>query len=317
MPRGRHLAIAGAALVAGAFEAAHQLAWAGRVDVAPIAFAIVEVAIMLELLTIAYARRRSFVLSFALAIGLGIATRVAAWLVTRELGAAIAIQLGAFDGITALGLWAVAIVIPSAVRDANARELEAEKLRTAAELATLRANLQPHFLLNTLSTVSGLVTEDPREARNLVGALGDLLRDSLENGDEMQTLADEIAWLQRYAKILEIRHRGSLAFRWDIADGARGVKIPRLILQPLLENAVKHGALRRRDGGEVHVCAELAGARVRCIVEDNGPGPIARRDGGRGLELVTRRLELGYLGAASFKLETDAGRTRSIVEVPA
>ena len=129
--------------------------------------------------------------------------------------------------------------------------------------------------------------------------------------------------MRRYAEILETRHRGALRFRWDIADGARLVRVPRLLLQPLLENAVKHGALRRRGGGEVSVstCIEdepSSGPRVRCVVEDNGPGPgdRAARPGAKGIELVTRRLALKYEGAARFRPEADGGYTRSIVEIP-
>jgi LytS/YehU family sensor histidine kinase len=270
-----------------------------------------------------------FALSSVLAIGSGIAGSFAAWLIQRSLGvpalgrmglpsAAITAQSGAFDGLVGLGLWAVAIVIPHTVREANARALEAARLHTAAELARLRANLQPHFLFNTLSTIAGLVAEDPHAARELIGALGDLLRDSLEDGDDMQTVDDEVAWLRRYAAILEIRHRGTLTFHWDVAQPARGVRIPRLLLQPLLENAVKHGALRRREGGEVSVRAAVDGTRLTCIVEDNGPGPVASepRDGARGIELVERRLEIEYVGAAAFRLEADGSHTRSIVELP-
>ena len=336
MAKTRQLAIVGAALVAGAFEAAHGLAWQGRLAWWPIAFEIAGIIVELELLTAMFehglARRRSvawsFALSSALGVGSGIATSFAAWLVQRSLGvpalgnmglpsAAITAQLGAFDGVVGLGLWAVAIVIPHTVREANVRAGEAARLRVAAELAQLRANLQPHFLFNTLSTIAGLVSEDPRAARELIGALGELLRDSLEHGDHMQTIDDEVAWLQRYAAILEIRHRGNLTFRWDITPAAKDVRIPRLLLQPLLENAVKHGALRRRHGGEVSVRAAVDGSRLTCIVEDNGPGPAAEpRDGARGLELVARRLELEYVGAAAFRLEADGLRTRSIVELP-
>jgi hypothetical protein len=319
----RHAAMLGAALVAGAFEAAHTLAWQGRVAPWPIAFMVAGMLVELELLTVVFdhgvARRRSagwsFALSSSLAIGTGIAGSFVALLLQRWLGLplfggspAIAAQLGAFNGLEGLGLWAVAIVMPRAV--------DADRLRTAAELARLRANLQPHFLFNTLNTIAGLVTEDPRAARELTGVLGELLRDSLEDGDELRTVDDEIAWLRRYAEILEIRHRGSLTFTWDIAPPARGVRIPRLLLQPLVENAVKHGALRRRDGGEVSVRAAIEGSRLTCVVEDNGPGPGAPRDGARGIELVTRRLELEYLGAAAFRLEADGAHTRSIVELP-
>ena len=315
--------------------AAHALAWEGRVHAWPLAVTVGEMLVELEVLTAVFrhgvARRRSaawsFALSSVLAIGLAVAASCSAWWIQRSLGLpllggmstmrlSIAAQLGAFDGLVALGLWALAILIPFAVP----RAVEAEQLRTAAELARLRANLQPHFLLNTLNTVAGLVAEDPREARNLIGALGDLLRDSLVDGGELQTIDDEVAWLKRYAAILEIRHRGSLAFRWDIAEAARDVRIPRLLLQPLLENAVKHGALRRRGGGEVSIRAALdhSAARLTCVIEDNGPGPAAGgpREGGRGLALVTRRLELEYVGAAAFRLEADRGRTRSIVELP-
>jgi LytS/YehU family sensor histidine kinase len=212
-------------------------------------------------------------------------------------------------------------VFPFAVRDANARAREADRLRTAAELARLRAHLQPHFLLNTLNTVSGLVSQDPEEARRLVGALGDLLRDSVEEADEMQTLEAEVSWLRRYAEILETRHRGALTFRWEIDEETHAVKVPRLLLQPLLENAVKHGALRRRGGGEVIVTTRIDGAsegRLCCVVEDNGPGPGERgaRPGAMGIQLVTRRLALRYAGSASFRLEANGGRTRSIVEIP-
>jgi LytS/YehU family sensor histidine kinase len=226
--------------------------------------------------------------------------------------------MGVASGVAGLGLFAIAVALPFAVTGAR----EAERLRAAAELSRLRANLQPHFLFNTLSTVSGLVDEDPREARRLIGALADLLRDSLVESDDMRTLGDEIAWLRHYAAILETRHRGSISFRWDIDDAACAVRVPRLLLQPLVENAVKHGALRRAEGGEVAVRTTLSkspGARVTCIVEDNGPGlqPGAPRPGAMGLDLVTRRLALRYGKDAEFRLESEGGRTRSIVALPA
>jgi LytS/YehU family sensor histidine kinase len=229
----------------------------------------------------------------------------------------VAARMGAASGVLGLGLFAMAVALPFAASGAR----EAERLRSAAELARLRANLQPHFLFNTLSTVSALVGEDPREARRLIAALGDLLRDSLVESEDRQTLGDEIAWLQSYADILETRHRGSISFRWEIDEATRDVLVPRLLLQPLVENAVKHGALRRPEGGEVAVRAGLdpqAPGRVRCVVEDNGPGPQAgkRRSGALGLELVTRRLALEYGRAAAFRLERDQGWTRSVVDIP-
>ena len=145
-------------------------------------------------------------------------------------------------------------------------------------MASLRSKLEPHFLLNTLNAIAGLVTQEPRKARRLIGCLGDLLRDSTRDQEEMQPLCTEITWLQRYAEILTSRHGDVLHFSWDIEDQTCAVLVPRLLLQPLVENAVKHGALRRGQGGEVTVSAhleQLAGPgdqRLVCIVADNGPG---------------------------------------------
>lgn len=236
---------------------------------------------------------------------------------------------GLFHGVMHYGLWTLAFVFPFAADDARVRaleaetlRLEAEKLRTAAELARLRAHLEPHFLLNTLNAIAGLVTDDPREARRLLVCLGDLLRDSLRDEDEMQSLDDQMTWLRRYAEILEARHAGSLVFKWEIAGEARAVRLPRLLLQPLVENAVKHGALKRPGGGEVVVRASLVGepgaVRVVCMVEDNGPGMPAKptRSGAFGLHAVRRRLELRYAGRAELRLESTVEGTRSVVDVP-
>lgn len=321
-------ATAGALVVAAAFEAAHLLAFAGRIEVAPIAHT--AALVLVELIALTWGHRAlvqrgwsgaaCFAACGALAVLIGVVMALARFGLSSRVG--VALQLGAFDGIFAVGLWAVAIFGPRAVSDANACDHEASQLRIAAELARLRANLQPHFLLNTLTTIASLVVEDPRGARELLGALGDLMRDSFEDAEEMQTLDREIAWLHRYAEILEMRHRGSLEFHWEIAPETRALRVPRQLLQPLVENAVKHGALCRREGGEVVVRTHLdgpGGGVLRCIVEDNGPGPVGRegREGAMGLALVQRRLALKYDGAASFRLENDGGRTRCIVDLPA
>src|SRR6201999_1183996 len=123
-----------------------------------------------------------------------------------------------------------------------------------------------------------------------------LLRDAVQDNGEMQRLDEQIAWLRRYAQILEARHHGSLRFRWDIAPDCEAKLLPRLLLQPLVENAVKHGALRRAEGaGEVAVSARRTPeCTLVCTVEDNGPGmdDADIRAGAFGLQAVRRRLEL-------------------------
>jgi signal transduction histidine kinase len=230
-----------------------------------------------------------------------------------------ALRVGFAMGLTNFGLWALAFIFPFALEDARFRALEAQQLRTAAELARLRSHLEPHFLLNTLNAIAGLVTEDPRAARRLLASLGDLMRDSLRDAGEMQTLGEQIDWLRHYARILEERHAGHLAFQWEVGAGTRGALLPRLLLQPLVENAVKHGALARKNGGRIQVRAEVVDAKkLVCTVEDNGLGmPDGKtRPGAFGLHSVRRRLALQYAERASFRLESSPSGTRSIVEIP-
>jgi signal transduction histidine kinase len=234
-------------------------------------------------------------------------------------GSADALRVGFAMGLTSFSVWALAFVFPYALEHARVRKLEADKLRTQAELAQLRAHLEPHFLLNTLNAIAGLVTEDPRKSRQLLGTLGDLLRDSATPDGEMQTLDEQIDWLRRYAQILEARHAGQLAFQWQVGWGTRKALLPRLLLQPLVENAVKHGALMRTGGGAVTVRTEVAdGPKLICTIEDNGPGVgrQAIRAGAFGLLSVRRRLALRYSEAAMLRLESSPSGTRSVVELP-
>jgi signal transduction histidine kinase len=334
--RSRIFALGAASLVPAAIDASRALGQGNPLDASSMALTTVEVVVLLTTLSgvfdLAMKRRmtaaRCFLLAAGVAIAVAVAETSAAAAIARTLdlslvptphrSAAVVLRMGVASGVAGLGLFAMAVALPFAVSGAQ----EAERLRSAAELARLRANLQPHFLFNTLSTISGLVDEEPREARRLIGSLADLLRDSLVEVDDMRTLADEIAWLRHYAAILETRHRGSISFRWDIDEATCGVRVPRLILQPLVENAVLHGALRRREGGEVAIRTTLSPdprGRVTCIVEDNGPGPPpgGLRAGAMGLGLVSRRLALRYGSGAEFRLESDGVRTRSIVALPA
>jgi signal transduction histidine kinase len=230
-----------------------------------------------------------------------------------------ALRIGFAMGFHNFGLWALAFVFPFALEDARFHALEAQQLRTAAELSRLRSHLEPHFLLNTLCAIAGLVTEDPRAARRLLASLGDLLRDSLRDQAEMQTLGEQIDWLRHYAQILEERHAGHLAFHWEVGAETRAARLPRLLLQPLVENAVTHGALARKNGGRIEVRTEVVDAKkLVCTVEDNGLGMagLKARPGAFGLSSVRRRLELQYADRASLRLESSASGTRSIVEIP-
>jgi hypothetical protein len=222
---------------------------------------------------------------------------------------------GVVVGFGVAGLWLLVFRLPVFIERARLRDMETESLRSEAELSRMRAHLHPHFFLNTLNAIAGLVTEDPVEARRLIAALGDLVHDALEDGEELRPFAAEVAWLRRYAEILEIRHRGLLSLRWELAEETLTVLVPRLLLQPLIENAVNHGVLRRRHGGSVMVRSEVVTGRgSRFVIEDNGPGFGGELVEGLGIDLVRRRLAMLCPGSSLRFEPTDTG-TRATVEI--
>jgi LytS/YehU family sensor histidine kinase len=217
------------------------------------------------------------------------------------------------------GFWVMASIFPFAAEDARFNRLESARIRAAAELSQLRAHLEPHFMLNTLNAIAGLVTEDPKKSRRLLAALGDLLREAVREGQSDYTVEEELGWLRRYAELLEARHEDTLSFEWQMDEDVRAAVIPRLLLQPLVENAVKHGALKRDGDGKVTIAAsrveEGGQPWLRCAVTDNGPGLGEPRTGSKGLSLVRAQLRLrephGHL-----RLDSTKEGTRAVVLVP-
>lgn len=221
------------------------------------------------------------------------------------------IPTGLFIGL----FWALIFLLPSIVRDANLRSVAAEAIRREAELAQLRTSLQPHFLLNTLHVISALTVDEPLVARRLLAALGDLLRDALESAPELRPLSTDIAWLRSYTDILAVRHGAKLRFEWDIQPDATSVRLPKLLLQPLLENAVNHGALHRAHAGTVTVRAGLSHTGLQLVVEDNGPGIAPGTADGLGLRIVRQRVALAHPDAR-LDVQSSPQGTRAIITIP-
>jgi LytS/YehU family sensor histidine kinase len=262
-----------------------------------------------------------------LALGSDLAER-RNWSVRLKAGAAVGVsllcgvlikplhQLGGPDwpvsfslSLGVLMLWLMLSYFPLQVSLARARALAAESEQRKADLERLRSHLHPHFLLNTLNAVAGLLTADPRQARQLLIALGDLLRDALEDQDGLRPLAEEVAWLQRYAQIFEIRHGDAVHFTWEISPDTTSAMLPRLLLQPLLENAIEHGALRR-PGGSVKLSSQRRGNDVIVVISDDGPGmpsDASASKTGLGLRLVRDRLQLAHPRATMAIDSTSAG----------
>jgi two-component system LytT family sensor kinase len=190
-----------------------------------------------------------------------------------------------------------------------------------AKLSALNAQLNPHFLFNTLHAVSSLVERDPRGVRRMIARLSELLRYTLDGGtDEEVVLVQEIAFLERYLEIMQIRFQGQLEIDIQLGDDARDALVPSLILQPLVENAVKHGVDKISAAGKIKIAARREVDRLVLTVSDNGPGPakIAKLDdAGVGLANIRQRLEQLYGSDAGLTLaESPNGGTVAQITMP-
>ena len=186
-----------------------------------------------------------------------------------------------------------------------AAELRMERIErsaTEARLNALRLQLDPHFLFNTLNTISAQVQSEPRLARQMIEHLGDLLRLSLDpNSRNEITLADELAFLDLYLSIQAIRFGAKLRVTQDIAADVRHAAVPSLMLQPLVENAIRHGISRRAAGGAVTIAARRAGSDLIVTVRDDGVGLAPHTVDGLGLRLTRERIA-GFHAAGSTSL---------------
>lgn len=195
-------------------------------------------------------------------------------------------------------------------------ELQASQLKAQlaeAQLQALKMQLHPHFLFNTLHSISSLLSRDTEAARRMIARLGDFLRLTLENsGAQEVTLRDELDFLRCYLDIEGIRFYDRLTVRMEIEPQTLSVRVPNLILQPIVENAIRHGIAPRSVPGLIEIKAARSNERLRLEVRDNGPGlPLelgANRTGRRGIGLSNTRDRLRQLyGAqASFELANDA-----------
>lgn len=174
-----------------------------------------------------------------------------------------------------------------------------------ARLNALRMQLDPHFLFNALNTISSHVERDPRLTRSMIEHLGDLLRMSLETKDRQEVpLAEELAFLDHYLEIQKIRFGEQLEVVIDVAPEVRYASVPSLFLQPLVENAIRHGISRRATGGTVTVTAQKIGENLSIRVEDDGaglpPSWSLERSAGLGLSVTRERLAGLYPDENSF-----------------
>jgi len=210
-------------------------------------------------------------------------------------------------------------------RRLRAREVHSARLGeslAAARLEALKMQIQPHFLFNTLHTISELVHEDPDAAERMIVRLADLLRLTVDNAQTHEvTLSQEVAFLDAYLEIQRTRFQDRLQVEVSMGPGTEEARVPNLVLQPLVENAIRHGAASLGGLGRITVRSERRGGRLRMEVHDNGPGPHpAPRPGGRqgvGVRNTRERLEQMYGPGGRLELtHCPVGGTVAAVEIP-
>jgi two-component system LytT family sensor kinase len=198
----------------------------------------------------------------------------------------------------------------SQARAINAAHLEARLAE--ARLKALEAQLHPHFLFNTLHAISTLVHTQPDAADRMISRLSDLLRITFSHsGAARVPLHEELEFLQKYLEIEQTRFRDRLTVGYEIDPDTLDAEVPRLILQPIVENAIKHGVAPRSGPGTVRISARREGEELRLEVRDNGiglsGGARARLNDGVGLSNTRARLECLYGGAHTLEF-SDAGQ---------
>ena len=193
------------------------------------------------------------------------------------------------------------------------RRDEQENSLRDAEMATLRAQINPHFLFNAFNALNAIIPASARDARSTLLNLADIFRYSLDGRRQFVPLEEEMGIVEAYLQIERLRLGKRLKTRIDMENSVRFRRVPALSIQPLVENAVKHGISRKAEGGEVSVRACQEGSGLRVEVVDNGPGfdPNALPERGHGLRSVERRLQLCFAGAAEFLVQS--GRSGSTV----
>lgn len=218
---------------------------------------------------------------------------------------------------TAIGL---TIAATSWRRERDRERREAALLLQArdAELGAIRTQLQPHFVMNALNSVLALIDQDPSKARTMVVRLADVMREVFDRADHPTVpLSRELELLRAYLDVEQIRFATRLAVTFDIDANATDIDVPALLLQPIVENAVKHGIAPYPAGGRVQITARRAGTRLLLTVRDTGQDPPTESTGtGRGLELTRRRLNTAYGDQAALTLNHDAGGTEARIDMP-
>lgn len=234
----------------------------------------------------------------------------------------IVVYIGVFFGILASVTFVLFERIERLNMEVKQRQLdqmESEKRQIEAQLKLLQAQIEPHFLFNTLANVGSLIDADAPLAKKLLERLNDWLRVALLRArSDHTTLGDELDMLENYLQILHIRFGDRLRWQIEADEATRCVKFPPMLLQPLVENAVRHGIEPKLGGGEISIRADIKNAQLHIAVSDSGVGLQANSDkAGTGLENVRSRLDTLFGDAGKLLLRAnEKGGVTAALELP-
>jgi sensor histidine kinase YesM len=228
--------------------------------------------------------------------------------------------IGLFFGLIGAIAFLLSERIEMEVEQRRLAQGESEKREIEANLKLLQAQIEPHFLFNTLANVNSLIDSDPGLAKTLLERLNDWLRVALARArSDKTTLDDELSMLENYLQILKIRFGERLRWRIEATDAARLLPFPPMLLQPLVENAVRHGIEPKIGGGEIGIRVSIENASLHIEVSDSGVGLVDADDnGGTGLANVRARLKTLFGETGRLCLQgRELGGTVAILELPA
>jgi len=219
------------------------------------------------------------------------------------------------------GVWLASALAGAALAAAlfqwlNLRAKATLPAETAARLAELQSRIRPHFLFNTLNTALALVRLDPPRAEGVLEDLAELFRVAISDAGESVTLGEEVELARRYLAIEQIRFGARLSVAWELDPAAEGARVPPLLLQPLVENAVRHGIEPSANGGTIGVRTQVKFGRAVITISNSVAKAPSRRGNGMALKNVRERLHLMHDVAAQFEVQRGSDGYRIQMVVP-
>ena len=233
---------------------------------------------------------------------------------------------GPWLAVAAYATTLFAVALPIKIWDSNLNEkrLEQQQLRlNEARLAALSSQINPHFLFNTLNSVASLIRLNPEQARQVVYKLSKILRRLLRQQDNLIPLGEELSFIDDYLAIEMVRFGDKLRFIKEVEPDTLDLLVPSMLLQPLVENSIRHGLASKVDGGTIKVRSRRQGTQLQILVEDDGVGiPESRlarmfEQGGIGVTNVNERLKVLYGDSYRMWIDSRPGEgTSTGIEIP-